>query len=52
MRIAAAVAVLAASGLMGADGLRPSVVDAAKSGDKAALRALIARKAEIGRAHV
>ena len=50
MRIAAAVVVLAASGLMAADGLRPSVVDAAKSGDKAALRALIAKKADVNTA--
>jgi ankyrin repeat protein len=47
MRIAAAVAVLTATGLMAADGLHSSVMDAAKSGDKAALRALLAKKADV-----
>lgn len=41
------LAVLLAGGLMGAEIGRPPVIDAAKSGDKADLRALIQKKADV-----
>jgi len=43
-------AVLLVGGLMGADIGRPPVIDAAKSGDKAALRGLVQKKADVNAA--
>jgi ankyrin repeat protein len=43
----ALVLILAAGSLLAADGLRPSIIEAAKDGDKAALRALIQKKADV-----
>ncbi len=55
MRITSALAVvsagsLLAAGLMGADLGRPALIDAAKNGDKAALRALLQRKVDVNAA--
>jgi ankyrin repeat protein len=42
-----AAAVLLAGSLMGADGVRPSVVDAVRTGDKVSLKALIQKKVDV-----